>query len=213
METKNQKIDRLLQTRQDGLFAFSCASKELEEMGLLIGNSETGEIIVPESFNPYLAKFNRSNSEFEWRAEYKDGTFLDQFGDDGDHHFGDIDQSKLKSLSWISNFKFPTDNIEKRIIVKLIIETGKFEIINGYASQEVKQFIQEPLEGYAGPILFAKKRNTTVTGQVDEKYAEMLMIKNEFYCFNQFVLGYKSTNGKNKMLIIDPIGNINIFLG
>lgn len=75
------------------------------------------------------------NQEFAWEAEYKDGTILRQFEGKKQNHYGNIDQTKLKIFRWISAFDWATDSPDKRVIVSLDIETGKFEFFNSFCPQ------------------------------------------------------------------------------
>lgn len=208
----NDKIDQLLQTRQDCAFKYAHATKDLLEMGIKVMLASSGELAVPASYNEHLHKFNRSNLEFEWLAKY-DGSRPDtaQFDDLGEeHHFAEIDQSKLKSISYISNFNWPTDNAEKRVIVTLNFENGMFEFSNGFISQEDKGKILEPITGPKKLILLAKKRQSATVGELAEDLKEFYPPTDEIFFYNRFMIGFE-TETKKKVLLIQPTGNIDLW--
>lgn len=211
-KNNNDKIDQLLQTRQDSVFKYSRATKDLLDMGLKVMLASTGELTVPASYNEHLHKFNRSNLEFEWLAKY-DGSRPDtaQFDDLGEeHHFGEIDQGKLKSISLISNFNWPTDNAEKRVIVTLNFETGMFEFLNGFIPQEVLGQLLEPIAGPKKLILLAKKRQSATVGELAEELREFYPPTDEIFFYNRFLLGFE-TETKKRVLLIQPTGNVDLW--
>lgn len=205
----NDRIDELLQQKQNGMYNYAKAIKGIVDMGVKIGSQETGDIVVPTSFNRYLDKYNRSNLEFEWVATFTDNRPpLYQFGPEEEHHFGDIDQANLKTISWISNFDWPTDNTEKRVIVTLDFKTGSFEFLNGFISQEdrgelLKTSIPKQL------ILAIKRRQSPVTGGLAPELAEYHGPTDEIFYYNRFKLGYKTDVGE-KVVLIQPNGFINL---
>lgn len=205
----NEKIDGLLQKRQQGFFDYVESTKALLEMGVKFGNHKTNEISVPPNFNKYLAHFSRSNAEFEWLVEYKDGTKLAQFEGDNQHNFKHIDKSQIKTISYISNFDWSSDMADKRVTVRLNWETGLFEFLNGFASQEVRaECCMNPIPGEKKLILIQRKSIGSSAGLIaDEQAADLL---NEYYRYNRFIIGYEVA-GKKKAVIIDPTGVIDIF--
>jgi len=213
LDEQNKKIDALLQLRQNGMFNYSKATKELIRMGVKFGHKSTGQITLPDSFKKYLRKFEHSTLEFEWTADYNDGSILRQFDDQNkEHDFADIDQSKLKSIAFISNFIWPTDNQEKRIIVRLNWKTGLFEFMNGFASQDVKaKCCMNPLEGEKKLILFARKRQSSAVGESKSELKEFVNMMDEFSFYNRFVLGYQVPSGEKITIIIEPNGDIKLF--
>ncbi len=213
LDSENKKIDALLQRRQNGMFDYSNSTKELIEMGVKIGRKSTGEITLPDSFQPYLEKFERSMLEFEWKVDYQDGSVLKQFdGPNIEHNFSHIDQSKLKSISYISNFIWPTDNEEKRIIITLNWETGLFEFMNGFASQDVKaKCCLKPLIGKKKLILFTRKRISSAVGESKSELKEFVNMMDEFSFYNRFILGYQIPGGEKMAVIIEPNGDIKLF--
>jgi hypothetical protein len=212
IDLQNRKIDELLRKRQEGMFNFSESTKELIAMGVKIGKRDNGEITVPSSYLPYLDKFNESNLEFEWLARYNDGSILSQFEGEIQRNFKDIDQAKLKSIEFISNFSWSTDMVEKRIIVRLNWETGMFEFTNGFASQEVRaKCCVAPLIGDKKLILFARKRLSSAVGDASGELKEFINMMDEFFFYNRFVLGYQVPTGEKMAVIIEPNGDIKLF--
>lgn len=207
---RNKRIDQLLQSRQDGLYNFAKATKELVDMGMKITNQETGEIDVPRSFEAYIEHYNRSNMEFEWQVEYTDGTVLNQF-DAMEHHFGNIDQAKIATVSWISNFAWPTDNIERRVIVSLDWKTGTFSFMNGFAPQEVKGAVMNPIEGEKKLIMFTKKRVSETVGMIAEDIKTYYLGQHSLFNYNQFILGFETPSGEERAILVQPNGNIELF--
>ncbi len=208
----NDKIDRCLQIRQDSIYNYAKATKEILEMGVKIMLASTGDMAVPVTYNNHLGKFNRSNLEFEWFAKY-DGSRPDtaQFDELGqEHHFGDIDQSKLKSLSFISNFDWPTDNAEKRIIVTLNMENGMFEFMNGFIPQEVRGQLLEEVSGPKKLILLVKRRRSETTGELSKDLQEFHPPTDEVFLYNRFLLGFE-TETKKKILLIQPNGEVSVW--
>jgi len=212
IESQNNKIDELLRKRQEGMFNFSEATKGLLSMGVKIGKRSTGDITVPESYEPYLDKFNFSNLEFEWQVNYTDGTILRQFEGEIQHNFKDIDHTKIKNVEYISNFGWQTDMDEKRIIVRLNWETGMFEFLNGFASQEVKtKCCMNPLTGEKKLILFSRKRLSQAQGEARSELREFVDMMDEFFFYNRFILGYEVPGGEKIAVIIEPNGDIKLF--
>ena len=212
MESINKRIDALLKIRQEGMYNYSKCTRELIDMGVKIGHKNTGDLTIPGVFEPYLEKYNKSNMEFEWEVMDKDGTILKQFDGDIQHSFKDIKLDSMQSIAFISNFNWPTDNKEHRVIVRLNWETGLFELMNGFAPAEVREELcsKAPI-GIKKLILFTRKRFSSTYGEVNEKYPEFFPMKDEFLYYNRFVIGYEVEGGWNKIAIIDPTGIISLF--
>jgi len=212
IDIQNKRIDNLLQKRQEGMFNFSNSTKELLGMGVKIGKRSSGDITVPGSFSQFLEKFNVSNLEFEWKVNYNDGSVLNQFEGENQNHFGNIDLSKIKSVEQISNFIWPTDMQEKRIIVRLNWETGLFEFINGFASQDVRaKCCVSPLPGEKKLILFNKKRESSAMGELSNESEEFANMADESFFYNRFVIGYEVPGGEKMAVIVEPNGDIKLF--
>ena len=213
MESINKRIDALLKIRQEGMYNYSKCTRELIDMGVKIGHKNTGDLTIPGVFEPYLEKYNKSNMEFEWEVMDKDGTILKQFDGDVQHSFKDIKLDNMQSIAFISNFNWPTDNKEHRVIVRLNWETGLFELMNGFAPAEVREELcsKAPI-GIKKLILFTRKRFSSTYGEVNEKYPEFFPMKDEFLYYNRFVIGYEVVGStKTKIAIIDPTGIISLF--
>jgi len=212
MESINKRIDALLKIRQEGMYNYSKCTRELIDMGVKIGHKNTGDLTIPGVFEPYLEKYNKSNMEFEWEVMDKDGTILKQFDGDIQHSFKDIKLDSMQSIAFISNFNWPTDNKEHRVIVRLNWETGLFELMNGFAPAEVREELcSNPPVGIKKLILFTRKRFSSTYGEVNEKYPEFFPMKDEFLYYNRFVIEYEVEGGWNKIAIIDPTGIISLF--
>jgi len=208
----NEKIDNLLKIRQDAMFNYARSTNDLIDLGVKIKNKEDENITLPASFSKYLEKYNISNLEFEWEVKYKDGSVLRQFEGTEQRNFSHIDQERLASISFISNFDWPSEaGQDPRIIVRLNWETGLFEFQNGFASQDVRATAcMNPLEGEKKLILFSRKRFSSSNGEINDQYKEFFPFEDEVFYYNRFILGYETKSG-TKALIIDPNGNIAIF--
>ena len=216
MDNKNAKLDELLQRRQDAINEYARATEEMIGMGVLI-KERYGIVKLPANY--IWKKYDRSGLEFEWEVEYKDGEILRQFqieGEEGkeglpaqagrdrkegkyiEHNFSDIDEARIKRVSCISNFHFPTDNIEKRVIVSLDFESGIFSFLNGHVSQEVKAAVS--VKEVFGPkklVLFARKRVS-------------VSLDGEEYYYNRFVIGFEAELFSRKIIIM-PNGAAELF--
>lgn len=208
----NDKIDRCLQIKQDSMYNYAQAMLELTRMGVKVGRQESGDIALPLSFNNYLERFSRSNLEFEWVVTYDDDTTFQQFGPEPDeeHHFGQIDQSRLKKVEYISNFNWPTDNEEKRVIVTLDWHSGLFSFMNGYISQEDKgRLAVEPVIGPKKLEILIRRRETPVVGGLAPELEQYYGPVDEVFYYNRFMLGFK-TDTMRRALMIQPNGNMHV---
>lgn len=210
-DNKNKIIDELLQKRQDGMVNFAESTKKLIDLGVKIANPE-GEISVPSFFEQFLDKYNNSNLEFEWEVIYKDGSRLRQFDDGDQHNFANIKLSEVKSVSYISNFAWQTDNEERRVIVRLDMESGLFTITNGFCPQEVlAEIAVNEIKEDKKLILFSRKRQSSSMGEVSDEVRQFFPSVGETFFYNRFVLGFETASGYMRAVIIEPNGNINIF--
>lgn len=148
---------------------------------------------------------DQGNQEFSWEAEYKDGTIIRQFEGKKQNHYGNIDQSKLKIFRWISAFDFATDNKEKKVIVSLDFETGKFEFLNSFCPQEVRAEIYQGYPGGVNPRLIMKMIKRT---SVSQSYPEGKV--DEVMYYNRYLIGWESTPDSptrdKKILCLEPNG-------
>lgn len=210
-DNKNKLIDELLQKRQDAMVNFAESTKKLLDIGVKIASPE-GEISVPSFFEKYIDKYSNSNLEFEWEVIYKDGSRLRQFEDGDQHNFANIKLDQIKSVSYISNFSWQTDNAERRVIVTLDMETGLFNIMNGFCPQEVlAEIAVNEIKEDKKLILFARKRQSSSMGDVSDEVRQYFPSVGESFFYNRFILGFETPSGHMRAVIIDPNGNINIF--
>ena len=101
-ETVNNQIDNFLKIRRQSLHDLEKAIEGLYEMGLrFFTPTEEGmpEISCAQNLLP---RYEFTLEDFEWKAIYENGTELDQYGEK-QSHLGDINQSKLVKLQYISN--------------------------------------------------------------------------------------------------------------
>jgi len=210
MDNINNEIDKLLNIRQKGIINYAISTKELINLGVKIKNKETNNITLPTSFEKYLDKYNISNLEFEWEAYYKNGSIIRQFEGKKEINWKNINQNELSSISLISNFNWPSEKgVDSRIIVKLNFETGLFEFINGFISQEVRtEACTNPLLGNKKLILKVKHRVSDSNGELDDQYKDFFPFENETFFYNRFILGYEVDGIGEKSVIINPDGKI-----
>lgn len=204
-------IDELIKTREEAKINLARSTRELFIRGVKIGRNSTGEISLPSSYDKYLDKYEHSNSEFEWEVEYLDGTILKQY-DKKESCYKDINQSKLKSVSWISNFTDYSDNLEKRVIVTLDFERGKFTFINGFCPQNIKWDLEKEFLVKDKTLhLLARKRNSFSVGMlnIEEELRGWVDFNDEYYLYNRYYLGIRSPEG-DKVLCISPMGDISM---
>ncbi len=213
MENPNEKIDRLLNIRQAATYDYARSTAELVEMGVKIGDKETGEVSLPKNFEPYLSNYNVSNSEFEWEVVYKNGKIIRQFEDGKERTISDIDQKNILKIAFISNFNWPTENSEKRVIAALDWETGLFQFHNGFVPQETRAIAcLDPIPGEKKLILKTKHRFSASNGEIEDKYKDFFPFQSEFFYYNRFILGYEVSGVGKKMIIINPDGIISNFI-
>ncbi len=212
MDTINKKIDELLNIRQNAMVNYARSTNDLIDLGVKIKDKKTDSVTLPSSFAKYLDKYNISNLEFEWEVKYKDGSILKQFEGEEQRNFSHIDQERIESISFISNFDWPSEaDKDPRIIARLNWNTGLFEFQNGFISQDVKTIAcMNPIPGNKKLILFARKRFSASNGEINEQYKEFFHFEDEVFYYNRFILGYETENGM-KAIIIGPNGKINIF--
>lgn len=207
MDKQNQKISLLLNKRQKGFLDFRSATQELFDMGVQFKEGE-GAVNFPDRFKNHLDKLNKSLLEFEWEVEYQNGKTLKQFEEENQHNFKHIDKSQIKQVRLVSNFDWPTDMEEKRVIVTLDWETGLFDFLNGIASQEVKsECCVEKVEGEKKLILFKRVRVDSGFNTSGDENAKGLV--GDTFTYNRFALGFEA-DGKKRVIIIDPTGCINL---
>ncbi len=181
-------------------------------MGLL----EMGVKVVKDGVLAHLpgldiGKYEKcNNQEFYWEAEFKDGRILKQFEGSKQFHYGHIDQSQLKLFRWVSNFSYQTANEDKRVIVTLDFETGKFSFHNGMCPQEVRGEVESgyPVGEFVPKLILKVVRRTSTSlsypdGEIDE-----------VAYYNRYLIGWENSQeskvaGK-RILVIEPNGFIHL---
>ena len=204
-ETGN-RIDSAIRARVDHLSAIIKIEKELAKDGVKFG--QTGEDGVPtfEVGPNYLPNFLHHLEEFEWEVYYKDGTVLRQYDIGGVNHYGNIRQENVKRIRYVSNFEGENDNADRRVVLTLDWETGKFDVLNGQVSPEDRNLLASTGEaGTKKLILFKRVR----FGQTMDVGVETPMPTGEVYFYKRYFLGYETE--KNKVLIcLYPNGRVGI---
>jgi hypothetical protein len=139
------------------------------------------------------------NQEFVWEAEYDDGSVLKQFDGAKQHHYGNIEQEKLKLIRWVSLFVVDTSNVDKRVIVSLDWKTGLWSFYNGIVSQELRAMVAN---GFSldKPKLILKmvKRESAGVGFPGA-------VVNEITRYNRYILGWEA-GGNKVILCTEPNG-------
>ncbi len=138
--------------------------------------------------------------EFSWEAEYEDGSVLKQFEGAKQHHYGNIEQDKLKLIRWVSHFVTDTSNEEKRVLVTLDWKTGLWSFFNGFVPQEVKAAVAEGFAGEIKPKLILKmvKRESASVGFPGNAV-------NELTRYYRYILGWEGGD-KKIILCVEPNG-------
>ena len=147
-----------------------------------------------------------NNQEFSWEAEYKDGTIVKQFDNGVQHHFGDIDQGKLKMFRWMSLFNVETSNADKRVIVTLDFETGLWSFYNAFLTQEMRAVLLPPINAGDKPKLImkmVKRQSVTVAMTTMNPNGEVVL-------FTRYIIGWEV--GATKVLLcIEPNGLVHLW--
>lgn len=192
------EIDNTIKVREAGRYNFERAKMRLLELGAK--NVVDGQLISAPGLD--VEAYEASQQlEFTWEAEHLGGALIRQFQGKKQHHFGDIDQSKLLTIRWISNFSVDTSNADKRAIVSLDFKTGKFTFHNGFVPQFVRNVADEGFVGQNPKLILKFIRRSSVgvsfkEGQVVEETR-----------YNRFLLGWE-TDAKKVVLCIEPNGYI-----
>jgi len=204
-ETVNTKIDNFLKIRRQSLYDLEKAIEGLYEMGIrFFVPTEEG---VPEvsCAQNLLPRYEHTLEDFEWKAIYDDGTELDQYGEK-QSHFGDIDQSKLAKIQYISNFEILTQNPEKRLIITLDFKKGTFDFWN-CADQDIRAELSKPCEEEKKLILFKRKRQDFIVGMAGKE--AKVESTGERFTYTRYYLGYETKN-KKVVICLYPNGDIGI---
>lgn len=204
-ETVNNAIDTFLKIRRQSLYDLERAVEGLYAMGVRFFTPTEEGIPEISSAQNLLPRFEKTLEDFEWKAIYEDETELDQYGEK-QSHFGDIDQSKLVKLQYISNFEIDTQNPEKRLIITLDFKKGTFEFWN-CGSQDIRAELTEPCEGEKKLILFKRKREDfTVAVAQKEKSVEPT---GERFTYTRYYLGFEG-EGKKVIVVLYPNGEVGL---
>ena len=205
METVNKKIDGFLKIRRQSLYDLEKAIEGIYEMGVRFFVPTAGGVPEISCAQNLLPRFEFTLEDFEWKAIYEDGTELDQYGKE-QSHFGNIDQSKLAKLQYISNFEILTQNPEKRLIITLDFKKGTFDFWN-CGEQGLRAELTKPCEGKKKLILFKRKREdftVSVAGKTKE-----VNPTGERFTYTRYYLGFE-TKDKKVIVVIYPNGKVGI---
>lgn len=147
------------------------------------------------------------NQEFSWEVEYREGLTLKQFDGKKEYHYGSISQSALKKIKFVSNFTEETSNLEKRVVLTLDWVTGTWNLLNGFASKDVRALFDIPFPEGANPKLILKAVNrasATVDIQA-ETQADVVL-------YNRYLLGWEDVKLNKKVLFcIEPNGYVHLW--
>lgn len=197
-------VDSLIRIRDTAKIDLAKSRMSLLQMG--VKSVKDGMITHLPGLN--IDKYSRcENQEFYWEAEYFDGTVIKQFDGKKHHHYGNIEQKSLKLFRWISNFDDATDNKEKRVIVELDFETGKFNFMNGFVPQEIRAEVMNGCQHNPSEkklIMRMIKRTSTSQsypgGGVDE-----------VSYYNRYIIGWEDESEK-KILCVEPNGFVHLWM-
>lgn len=192
-----QLVDTLLQIKMRSRMDLTRSNIDLLELGAKTFTQDGVSCLPNLDLEKYLAC---NYQEFVWEAEYQDGTILKQFQGDRQHHFGHIDQDKLKFLRWVSLFTVDTSNADKRVIVTLDWETGKFSFYNGLVGQETRTIGDKGFSGEKPKLVLKMVKRESSTVGIDSSSG------GEVVRFNRYLLGYEGA-----MICVEPNGNIHLW--
>lgn len=200
-------VDQHIKDRDAAKIKLSQARMGLLNMGVQVVQGEN--LFVNPTMN--LKKFFASqNQEFSWEVEYENGDILRQFEGKEQHHYGNIDQKRLKEIRWVSLFDFETSNEERRVIATLNFKTGVFTFLNGFVPQDVRgQTYQEYPSGLKPKLILKMvKRTSTSVGFVDGSVEEIAY-------YNRYILGWENLKESEtiakKVICIEPNGFIHLW--
>lgn len=194
-----ENIDHLIRVRENARYNFAKSRLELIDLGAKTYSN--GELMALPNLD--LKKYEACKfQEFCWEAKYNDGTEIKQFQGSLEHHFGDLDQQRLSTISWISNFTSDTSNVEKRVIVTLDFKTGKFIFMNGLALGEVRNVSDAGfpvgIEGEKKLILKMVKRESSGVSSGADAVSEITR-------YYRYLLGWEF--GAEKIILcVEPNG-------
>lgn len=199
-----KQIDSLIKIKQSAKFNLITSSTELLQMGVKIFNGDKLSTLPGLNIESYQ---KCAMQEFVWEAEFDDGSIVKQFQGEAQHHFGHIDQSKLKVFRWVSLFDCETENADKRAIVELDFKTGKFVFLNGFVPQEVRAGVDDIYPENEAPKLIMKmvKRESNVVNYPEGSISEVMK-------YNRYLIGWE-TKSKKTLLCVEPNGFVHYWHG
>lgn len=198
-------VDEALMGKQRALMNLAVAQAKILAMGVKVFEGDTVGHLPGLMLSRYL---DNNRQEFEWEAEYEDGTVIKQFEDGKPQlHFGNIDQSKLKEFRWVSNFLWETDNADRRVVVTLMFKEGLFKVHNGFVHPDARPFMETLLPPKELPKLIMKivKQEKASTGFPLGKISSVNL-------FNRYIIGVEGSDIK-KILCVEPNGFIHVWHG
>ena len=195
-------VDDMIRLRETSKFNLTSAKMALLNAGV----KTITDGILQALPNLDVEKYEKCNfQEFSWEAEYEDGSVLKQFEGAKQHHYGNIEQDKLKTLRWVSHFVVETSNEDKRVIVTLDWKTGLWSFYNGLVLQEVKAAVAEGFPAGITPKLILKmvKRESSGVGFPGAAVSEVTR-------YNRYILGWEAGDTK-VLLCVEPNGYIHFW--
>jgi hypothetical protein len=201
----NQQLDNFLQIRRTALDNLEKSVEGLYEMGVRFFSPGADGIPEISAAQNLLPRFEQTLEDWEWKAVYSDGTELDQYGIK-ESHYGDIDQSKLDKIMFISNFEIDTSNVEKRAVITLNFKDGTFDFLN-CGPMSVRGKLTIPSLEDKKLILFKRNRESFTAG-VDTR-SRSLTPTGEKIIYKRYYLGYQSPS-KKIIICAYPNGDVQI---
>lgn len=198
-------VDELIRIKEGAKLTIVKSRLALLDTGVKILSNGSDLICLP---NLDIDAYKRCNfQEFYWEVEYEDGSILKQFDSGKERHYGNIEQDKLKTVRWVSNFTEDTDNQDKRVIFTLDWQSGTFSLLNGFVPQEIRQEFGAFKEWQDGKKLILKtiKRNSTAVNLQTQAQGQV-------YLYNRYLLGYENETVKH-FFCLEPNGFVHQWYG
>lgn len=193
-------VDEAIRLRETSRYNLTQAKMALLKMG--VKTVSDGQLNALPNLD--VDKYTKScNQEFSWEAEYEDGSILTQFEGAKQHHYGNIEQDKLKFIRWVSHFVAETSNTEKRVMVTLDWKTGLWSFVNGFVLQEVKG---EVAEGFGVTTIdFRPKLILKMVKRESQGVEFPGSAVGEIARYYRYILGWEA--GDNKVILcVEPNG-------
>jgi len=152
-----------------------------------------------------INKKTRSEITLEWTAKFRDGSELKQYNDNSneEHHFGHIDQERLKEFVLTSKVDFKNT-------ISVNLETGLF-YLNGNLFKELKIKDRKINIGYPFKDKKVIKKKLIYFRQVRRDFD---MGKGTMAATISYILGFEARIDRKKIksvIQINPNGTIGIF--